>query len=103
MDLSVKVYEATSSFPDEEKYGLSSQIRRAVVSISSNIAEGSSRSSEKEFSRFLEIAQGSSFELKTQVLIYMKLGFIDRGLGGNLILDIENISKQISGLRNTLK
>lgn len=62
IDLSVKIYEIANGFPKEEIYGLSSQIRRCVVSIPSNIAEGAGRNSKKEFSHFLSIALGSSFE-----------------------------------------
>jgi four helix bundle protein len=65
-DLTVDVYKATFGFPSDERYGLTSQIRRAVVSISSNIAEGAGRNSNKEFANFMGIANGSSYELETQ-------------------------------------
>ena len=68
-EIAVKSFALTESFPKEEKFGLSIQITRAAVSITSNIAEGSSRSSEKDYKRFLEIALGSVFELETQLLI----------------------------------
>jgi len=68
-EIAVKSFTLTESFPKEEKFGLSIQITRAAVSIPSNIAEGSSRSSEKDYKRFLEIALGSGFELETQLLI----------------------------------
>lgn len=71
-----KIYNETASFPTDEKFGLTNQLRRASVSIPSNIAEGSSRSSNKEFARFLEIAIGSAYELETQLLIALDLGFI---------------------------
>lgn len=68
-EIAVKSFQLTASFPKEEKFGLSLQITRAAVSVSSNIAEGSSRSSEKDYKRFLEIALGSCFELETQLMI----------------------------------
>ena len=76
IDLAVEVYKVTSHFPAEEKFGLTSQSRRAAVSISSNIAEGAGRSSSKEFNYFLGIANGSSFELQTQLVISNKLELI---------------------------
>ncbi|MGO4773776.1 four helix bundle protein [Flavobacterium sp. W22_SRS_FK3] len=72
-----KIYNVTASFPNEEKFGITNQLRRDSISISSNIAVGSSRNSNKDFARFLEIAIGSAFELETQLLISSKLGFIN--------------------------
>lgn len=77
IELAVEVYRLTSSFLDSEKFGLVSQLRRAVVSFSSNIAEGTSRSSEFEFCRFIEISIGSGFEIKSQIVLSYKLGFIN--------------------------
>ena len=76
MDLVVSVYQEVSSFPKDEMYGLTSQIKRAVVSIPSNIAEGAGRQSRAEFIRFLYIALGSASELETQIEIAFRLGFI---------------------------
>ena len=73
MDLLVAVYALTESFPKNEQFGLTSQIKRAVVSIPSNIAEGAGRNSIKEFLYFLSVANGSSYELQTQLLISNKL------------------------------
>lgn len=70
------VYEATRSFPLHETYGLTSQVRRAVVSVPSNIAEGAARDGPKEFSRFLSLARGSLSELETQLLIAADLGYL---------------------------
>lgn len=70
-------YLITKSFPDDEKFGLISQLRRASVSIPSNIAEGASRVSNKYFNRFLRISLGSCYEIETQLLISLDLGFID--------------------------
>lgn len=70
------IYGLTEGFPSNEKFGLRSQITRAAVSIPSNIAEGSSRKSKKDFGRFLEIALGSAFELETQLVVARELGWI---------------------------
>jgi len=74
----VKVYEITRDFPKEEIYGLTNQIRRAAVSIPSNIAEGAARNTAKEFVQFLHIALGSASELETQLIIAQKLHYIDK-------------------------
>ena len=77
MDFVEAVYKATKQFPKEELYGLTSQLRRAVVSIPSNIAEGQGRRSTKEFVQFLSIAHGSLREAETQILIAKRLNYID--------------------------
>jgi four helix bundle protein len=77
IELVEQIYTLTAKFPYEEKFGLTSQIRRSSISIPSNIAEGSSRKSRKEFAHFLSIAIGSSFELETQLLIASKIKLID--------------------------
>ncbi len=76
-DLSILVYEATTCFPIVEQYSLTNQLRRSAVSIPSNIAEGASRSSNKEFKRFIEIANGSAYELQTQLLISKEVGYLE--------------------------
>ena len=73
MDVAIDIYKLTKTFPKSEQYGITSQIRRSAVSIPSNISEGASRESTKDFKRFLRIAQGSGFELKTQLLICQKV------------------------------
>lgn len=93
MELTTEVYRLTADFPKEEKYGLTSQIRRAVVSIPSNIAEGAGRNSNKEFIQFLAISNGSSYELLTQLLLSKNFSLID-GAALNPILDqIDQIQK----------
>ncbi len=77
IELVAQVYEIAAQLPKEEKYGITSQICRASVSIPSNIAEGCSRNSDIEYKRFLEIALGSAFELETQLVIIQKLKFIN--------------------------
>ncbi len=102
IDLAVEVYRVTSSFPPEEKFGLTSQSRRAAVSISSNIAEGAGRSSSKEFKYFLGIANGSSFELQTQLFISNKLGLINSEDLEKLLLLIDELQKMNYGFQNML-
>ena len=97
------VYSITSTFPNEEKFGLTNQLRKASVSIPSNIAEGSSRNSNKDFSRFLEIAIGSAYEVETQLIIASDLGFIDSEKSISLSNQLTEIIKMISKFRSTLK
>ena len=77
IDLAKSVYKLASAFPSDEKYGLTSQIKRSAISISSNIAEGAGRNSNKELKHFLSIANGSCYELHTQLLLVMELNIID--------------------------
>ncbi|AWI26345.1 four helix bundle protein [Flavobacterium pallidum] len=97
------VYEMTSLFPSDEKFGLTNQLRRAAVSIPSNIAEGSSRNSNKDFCRFLEIAIGSAYEIETQLLIAADLSFITNKNSETLINQLDSIVKMISRFRTTLQ
>jgi len=103
IEISLKCYKLTNDFPEEEKFGLTSQIRRSSVSISSNFAEGCSRSLEKEFKRFIETSLGSAFELKTQLIILNKLDFVETEKVEELIVFIDKLSKQLNALRNKLK
>lgn len=84
VDLSVLVYKITATFPTEEKFGLVSQLRRATISIASNIAEGASRNGDKEFLHFLSLSTGSAFEIETQLIIANKLNFVDQNELENL-------------------
>jgi four helix bundle protein len=88
MHLAKAIYELTATFPKEELYGLTSQMRRAAVSIPSNIAEGAGRSGNKEFKQFLMIARGSLSELETQLILAQELGFAE-----NATRQIESIQK----------
>ena len=97
------IYEITSNFPESEKFGLTNQLRRSSVSIPSNIAEGSSRHSNKDFSRFLQITLGSAYEIETQLLIAFDLKFISKKELNNLISELEEIIKMTSRFKSTLK
>ena len=101
MDLVVDIYKLTKDFPSQEKFGLISQIRRAAVSIPSNIAEGSSRNNTKEFIQFLYIANGSLSEIETQLEIASRLGYLTTF--ETLIVNIKYIRKLMGGLINVLK
>lgn len=102
MDIAVNCFKLTEEFPKEEKFGLSIQITRAGVSIPSNIAEGSSRSSEKDYARFIEISMGSSYELETQLLIAQRLSYGNQSLLSQTITDVNDEQKMLMGFGNKL-
>ena len=101
--LVVDVYKTSKNFPREEVYGLTSQMRRSAISIPSNIAEGSGRSSDKELHRFLDISLGSSFELETQIIIARELEFLSREDFSDLTKKVQEEQKMITGLQKSLK
>ncbi len=103
IDLVVAVYAVNKTFPKEEIYSLTSQIRRAAVSISANIAEGQVRSSTKDFLRFINISYGSAAELETHFIISEKLGYITSDKLQLLLADVARIGKMLNGLRNKLE
>jgi four helix bundle protein len=103
MELVVTIYRNTSTFPQEEKYGLTSQIRRAAVSIPANIAEGAARQSSKEFRHFLSIAQGSASELETELLLAQRLGFLNQQTHEIMHAELNTIARMIVGLSQYLK
>jgi four helix bundle protein len=102
IDLSVEVYKATAGFPSDERFGLISQARRAAVSVPSNIAEGAGRNSPKEFSNFLGIANGSSYELQTQLIISNKLNLLNDELLDSLLKQIDELQKMNYAFQKTL-
>lgn len=102
MDLVEAVYTATKLFPKEELYGLTSQIRRAAISIPSNIAEGQGRKSSSEFMRFLAIAYGSLREVETQILIAERLSYLQRPDVESLIELSSQVGRLINGLSNSM-
>ena len=94
--LAVKIYKNTEGFPSSEKFGLQSQMRRAVISISSNIAEGSKRGTTKDYLSFLRISYGSGAELETQLLLSKELGYIQEKPFIILEKDLEEIQKMLN-------
>ncbi len=95
IDLVERIYSITNHFPKEELFGLTSQIRRSAISIPSNIAEGYARASRKELTQFLYISLGSLSELETQIIIALKLGFIN---DEQLLQDIEIVRRKLLNL-----
>jgi four helix bundle protein len=102
IDFADQIYACTRSFPRDEQFGLTSQMRRASVSVSSNIAEGSSRSSDREFSRFVEVAYGSLMEVVSESRIASRQSFLVQSQFEQIYSDAEKIGRMLSGLRNTL-
>lgn len=96
------IYTATQSFPKHELYGLTNQIRRAAVSIPSNIAEGQARYSNAEFRHFLSIAQGSKAEVETQIMIANRLNYISKDEMNQALSLLLEISKMLASLRKSL-
>ena len=96
--ISLKIYKATVKFPKEEKFGLTSQMRRAAISISSNIAEGTGRHSQKDRARFTEIAFGSTLELLNQCVLSNDLGFLSEEKYLDLRSDLTEITAMLDGL-----
>ena len=102
MDLVEMIYKVTKAFPKEEIYGLTSQIRRAAVSIPSNIAEGQGRTSLKEFQNFLSIAYGSLREVETQILIAQRIQYVNKEQTEIIINQAAEVGRLINGLSNSL-
>lgn len=102
MALVTEVYQVTVNFPDKERYGLVSQINRAAVSIPSNIAEGAGRNSTKEFIQFLSIANASSYELETQLILSKNLNYIDEKSLNLLLQEIDELQKMNYSLQKSL-
>lgn len=101
-NLVIDIYKDTENFPKTEIFGLTNQIRRASVSVPSNIAEGCGRNSNKDLKRFLDIANGSSFELETQLIIANELKFLNDSSFNTLIKKIDEVQKMIYGFKNSL-
>ena len=100
MELVEDVYKLTSTFPEIERFALTSQINRSAVSIPSNIAEGKGRSGDKEFKQFLYIARGSLFELRTQLILAQRLGYLNEDK--NLKTKIAEVQSMLNSLINKL-
>jgi four helix bundle protein len=102
IDFADLAYTITRGFPEQERFGLTSQMRRAAVSVSSNIAEGSSRISHADFARFLEIATGSVFEVVSQSAIGLRQGFLNEETYRRVYAAAEEQSRMLSGLRRAI-
>jgi four helix bundle protein len=102
IDHAARVYSITRDFPSDERFGLTNQMRRAAVSISSNIAEGTGRISDVDFARFLEIAYSSLMEVVSQASIAVKQKFLHKEAFEELYSESEELAKMLSGLRMSL-
>lgn len=102
IEFSVAIYEVTKDFPTDERFGLTSQLRRAGVSVASNIAEGSTRKSAREFSHFLTIALGSIAEIRTQMLIANKIGYLNGEGYNSLLTTVNELGSMLNGLKTSL-
>jgi four helix bundle protein len=103
MDLAEECYRVTKGFPKEELLGMTSQIRRAAVSIPANIAEGQGREHTKEFLHHLSVARGSLMELETHLMLSQRVGLLDQATTAPILTQTERISRMLSGLRKALE
>lgn len=103
MDLVVLIYQATTGFPAEERFGLVSQIRRAALSVPSNVAEGAARGSSRFFTSALQIARASLSELDTQLILAQRLGYLSEKEAGALIARVEEIERIVNGLISSVR
>jgi four helix bundle protein len=101
--LALEVYKATATFPKEELYGLMSQLRRASVSIPTNIAEGCGRNTDADFARFLQIAMGSASETEYEIILAFDLGFLSKGQFESLQAQAEEVKKMLASFIKTLR
>ena len=102
MRLAKRVYQATQKFPADERLGLTNQLRRASVSVPSNLAEGHARFGPGEFSRFISIAMGSVAEIETQILLSTDLGYLTGELSREILEELETIGKMLRGLAKSI-
>jgi four helix bundle protein len=102
IDFADLVYNYTRNFPSEERFGLTNQMRRAAISISPNIAEGTSRVSQTDFARFIEIATGSVFEVISQAFVGHRQGFLNEDNFRTMYTSAEEVGRMLSGLRKSL-
>jgi len=103
MNMTVSIYSCTENLPNTEKFRLISQIRRSSISICSNIAEGAGRNTKGEFIQFLGIANGSVYELQTQIELAYRLTFLNKEIKDGLVAEIEEIEKMLYNLIKSLK
>ena len=103
IDYADVVYELTRRFPDNKRFGLTSQLRRAAVGVSSNIAEGSGRSTDPDFARFVDIAYGSLMETVSQLCVSLRQDFVTREQFDAATALADEVARMLSGLRNRLR
>ncbi|MEZ6060750.1 MAG: four helix bundle protein [Planctomycetaceae bacterium] len=103
VELADNIYEATNHFPVDERFGLTSQLRRAAVSVSANIAEGSGRGTNPDFARFVEIAYGSVMEVVSEMVITRRRGWVSESGFDAVYRDADELARMLSGLRTSLK
>lgn len=103
MDICEQIYALTADFPADERFGLTSQMRRAAVSVPSNIAEGHGRNSDADFARFVEIAIGSCLELETQLDISLRIGYSPAAEADRLMDECQQIAKMLYALNKSLR
>lgn len=101
--LALDIYRVTRGFPKEEQFGLTSQVRRAAVSVASNIVEGCARQSEADYIRFLDMAYGSAREVEYQISLAIRLGYLDEQGGNALTSQCSETSKVLNGLLRALR
>jgi four helix bundle protein len=102
MQLAKRIYQITQKFPSDERFGLTNQLRRASVSVPSNLAEGHARFGSGEFSRFISISMGSVAEIETQILLSTDLGYLTGELSREILEDLETIGKMLRGLAKSI-
>ncbi len=100
LDLGVTVYGLTRGWPKSEAFGLTSQVRRAAVSVAANIAEGYGRATGREFAQFLSVARGSLLEVETLIELGLRVGYVDEVSAARLALETEEIGKMLRALRS---
>jgi four helix bundle protein len=103
VEVSLRVYEVTARFPDSERYGLINQLRRAAVSIPSNIAEGYGRGTSAEYIRFLRVSRGSLYEVETQLTIATRLGYLDAHRHTELEQQLKECGRVLAGLLRSIE
>ena len=96
--LGLNIYRVTEQFPDHERYGLTSQLRRGGVSVASNIAEGYGRGSTQDYVRFLRVARGALYEIETQIMFAGQLAYLSADTAGSLLADADECSRVLGGL-----
>lgn len=103
IDLAEEIYRKTSPFPQRERYGLASQLQRAAVSVPSNIAEGNARNRTGDYLRFLAIARGSLAEIKTQLIVATRLGYLNQSSANGVLKLVDDIVRQLTALYSAIE